>query len=270
MKETHVMTNALVDFQNKLIAHIVQPDNTGAKLPAVEVYKNNFIENGIRALSISYPTLLNVLGESDFRRLAASYLASVTKIEFDWADFGAQMSDFILSSEVSQDLPYLSEIADFDWCRQMSERSKDTLFDTDSFMKLSSVAPSKVRFKVNESAKLVSYYFPMPLFLKLSTIPETNEYMEERKEILNALKNAINDAINLDEPRSYVVWKAEYKAEIEPIDVRSNYAFNAMLNRQSVEQVLSCFGESTEQMAAWIEDCIAKRLICAVEDITPC
>ncbi|MFC3120865.1 HvfC/BufC family peptide modification chaperone [Agaribacter flavus] len=254
-----------MDYQTTLVNSIVMSSSHQTPLAAMKVYRNNYIENGIRALSITYSTLANIMGEEGFRQLAAAYLAKHHKIVFDWADFGAEMAEFLLDQDITQSSPFLFELARYDWAKQQTERSKNTTVDVDSFSLLSTSPASDVVFVAAYGLQRVDYFFPMMSFQQLANLSESPDTALEKKNILNALKKEINDAINLDKPRSFVLWREQYKAELMPVDELSKKAFDAMLQGQSVEAVLSNFGDAEEQMSNWLQTCIAKQQICAVK-----
>ena len=83
-------------------------------------------------------------------------------------------------------------------------------------------------------------------------------------QILN-INNLINDAIKLGTTRSIVVWRAEYKAEFEYVQKNEIQALNSLNCNESIEQILSVFGEDQASMSAWLQSIIQTKKVLAIK-----
>ena len=119
------------DYQRQLVAKIfnmrprvhMHHDAGGLSEPiqsetdtqtGLNVYINNFIENGIRALSITFPTVEGLIGEDSFRILSRKLLRHEAKASFDCAKYGITLPTFIESQKALEAYPFLSEVAELD------------------------------------------------------------------------------------------------------------------------------------------------------------
>ena len=129
--EENNQVNANQDYQRQLIAKIFNMHPPYSQKQAIEtaeriqfdasiqvniqtglnVYTNNFIENGIRALSITFPTVEGLIGEDSFRMLSRKLLRHEAKASFDWAEYGITLPTFIEGQEALETYPFLSEVA---------------------------------------------------------------------------------------------------------------------------------------------------------------
>ncbi|MGQ8364708.1 putative DNA-binding domain-containing protein [Glaciecola sp. 1036] len=250
-----------MDYQQLLINSIF--NQQGGNSSALEIYQNNYVENAINALSISFPTLLGIIGEPDFRKIAFRYAKQFPKSSFDWAEFGTSLSEFLQQEEMFENLPYLSEIADFDWRRLWIERAPDETFSADSFALLQQYPPSELRFRPAAGLQKVEYFFPIDTFYDFCQLDDQNS--EQKQTLLLSLKKAINDAIKQPHLRSFVLWRHQAKAQFEVHSPLYCNAFDKLLDDASVEEVLATLEKSPEQMHHWLQSVIAKRQVVAIE-----
>lgn len=259
-------------YQASLIEHILTPRNTHNESHlndkaqnAIDVYHNNYIENGIRALAISFSSVGAILDEQDFRKLCHGYLLQYPKTCFDWADYGANFNEYILSIDAFAEMPFLPELAMLDWHLMHAERAKDIGFDAESFTLLQTTPADQLKFIPAASLKVLDFLFPVVELYQL--VHDKNLQTDEnaRKLHLLNINNLINDAIKLGTTRSIVVWRAEYKAEFEYVHDKLLQALNSLNCNESIEQVLSVFGEDQASMSAWLQSIIQTKKVVAIK-----
>jgi hypothetical protein len=253
-----------VDYQAKLINEIFSAKSSQHPIAGVKVYHNNFVENGIRALSITFPTITSLMGESDFRGLARSFLLSNIKTQFDWADYGAQLADYIMSHPNFAELPYLSEVAEFDWLIHQVQRSNDKSFDGESFEKLNTDEPQSLVFELAPGFTLAKFFFPVELLYRLAHEPELQNAGPEREEFMLTLNKSMNDAINAEQARSIVLWRPDYKAEMLSVSDHEITIFQQLQKNESIENVFASFDNAPEQLSAWLSEQIMQKRIYGV------
>jgi len=254
-----------LDYQKDLIKQIFDAASAKSKLSGVQVYHNNFIENGIRALSITFPTLLYFMDEPDFRALAREYLLAVPKTQFDWADYGHDLSDFMMTHPNFAQLPYLSEVAELDYLLHEVQRSEDISFDAASFQLLSEQDPNQLVFLTAPGFDIAKFIFPVDMLHQLSTTPILQEEGKARNAFLIKLNNSMSDARKSEQARSIVVWRPDYKAEMLIVSDDAKEVFQHLNNRDSVASIFAAFAEQTEQLSTWLSEQISQKRIYGVQ-----
>ena len=91
----------------------------------LEIYRRNLHASAARALSISYPTTTQLLGEELMGLFAAQHIRLVGKSTFDWADWGRQFPYWLKQHPISTEHPYLADIAHLDWAIHRADRAAD-------------------------------------------------------------------------------------------------------------------------------------------------
>ncbi|MGB3726107.1 MAG: putative DNA-binding domain-containing protein [Glaciecola sp.] len=256
-------------YQTQILDEVFrQGEQNPTVLPALSVYKNNYIESAIRALSISYPTVLAILEENNFRKLASLYIQNMPKTCFDWADYGASLSEFIFDVEALESMPFLPEIAQLDWLLMHAERAADKPFDAASFERLQTQTPERLRFVAAPGLQVIKALFPVLEIYEGVHNPSITQYADKKHAHTVHTNNLINIAIKRAEYRSIVVWREQYKARFEYSDDSAVEAFEKLLAEHSIADVLASFGEDQTAMSTWLQSHIASRKIYAVVPIT--
>lgn len=233
---------------------------------ALNVYKNNFIENGIRALSITYPTVVGFIGEHSFRMLSKRFLRFESKVSFDWAEYGQSLPKFIEQQEALDAYPFLSEVAALDWAIHNTQRAKDKDFKPSSLAILETGDPSLLIFEAAPGLQVLECRFP--LFDLYQLIHDKQLQSEAgamaRQDLLKNITNAINTAINNDNSRSFVVWRAEFKAQFEFVSDAEAAVMQKIRDKASVHSVIESISSQNLDLTTWLTKAISDKTIFAV------
>ena len=240
---------------------------------AIGIYKSNYIENGIRALSISYPTVVGVMDPADFRKLAKAYLLQHPKTCFDWADYGQGLSDFMLSIDALASMPFLPEVALIDWHLMHIERAPNKVFDGASFALLQTTDLHKLAFVAAPGLQTMQALFPVQeLYTLVHGLNNQNNQLpshaysnnKDPQQAQTNINNLLNTAIKSRVFRSIILWREEYKGLFEYCDNASAKAFNSIIQQQSISDVLGHFGDNETAMTHWLHQHIQSKKIYAV------
>lgn len=108
------------DFKAMLMGESVPPlfvETTVTAQQSAAIYQHNYQEIHIATLKDTYSTVYHLTGEAYFRQLAKRYLQQHPSISGDLNHYGEHFADFIdiLLQKIPNDLPYLADVARFDW-----------------------------------------------------------------------------------------------------------------------------------------------------------
>jgi hypothetical protein len=236
---------------------------------ALNIYHNNFIENGIRALAITFPSVEGLIGADSFRILAKHYLIDEPKTQFDWGEYGDSFSEYIDEQEALAEYPFLSEAAELDWFIHQIQRKSDIEFQADTFAMLETEDSGELRFVPAPGLSLMLSWFPVVDLYQLVHDPylQSNEGVLARQELLKNITKSINNAINSEPPRSLVLWRAEYKTQFEYLSDAEALVIQKILSGEPVNQLIEALGEHKVDLVTWLTNAITKKLIFAVEHV---
>lgn len=80
-----------------------------------EIYGRNYLEGHIGALADTFGTVRAVIGLDCLRSLAKQYVVQAHSVSGDLNDYGLDFPDFLSTSQISETLPYLGDVARLDW-----------------------------------------------------------------------------------------------------------------------------------------------------------
>lgn len=92
---------------------------------ALEVYREDYLVRLSEALKNTYKTVSAVLGDEDFFQLATEYLARYPSSFSDLDDFGHRLEEFLTTHPLSQDYPFLPQLARFEWMFRLVFHAKE-------------------------------------------------------------------------------------------------------------------------------------------------
>jgi hypothetical protein len=253
-----------MSYQHALIQSIFSANSALHPLSGVQVYHNNFIENGIRALSISFPTLHYLVDEPDFRAIAKAYLLDVPKTQFDWADYGAEFADFILHEPKLRELPYLSEVAELDYLVAQSDRFGDIEFDAESFGLLNSGELENLQFVMAPGFQIAHFIFPVEYFYQLASNPNLHPQSPERTLFMQNLNKLMSDAINSDQARSIVLWRPDFKTQMLSLSDSELAIFKQLARADSIANIFAGFANAPQTLEPWLSEQISQKRIFGV------
>jgi len=232
----------------------------------LNVYTNNFIENGIRALSITFPTVEGLIGEDSFRMLSRKLLRHEAKASFDWAEYGITLPTFIEGQEALETYPFLSEVAQLDWAIHDVQRQADKEFAPSTLASLETGDTDLLCFTAAPGLQLLTFWFPVVDLYQLIHDPylQSEEGILARKELLKKITESIHNAINIATPRSLVLWRAEYKAQFEYVSDAEADVIQKINAQASVNAVIDTIGMHNIDLVEWLSKAISNKLIFAV------
>jgi hypothetical protein len=263
--QTNTQTNTQTDTQTNTQTDTQTNTQTDTQT-GLNVYTNNFIENGIRALSITFPTVEGLIGEDSFRVLSRKFLRHEAKASFDWAEYGITLPTFIEGQEALETYPFLSEVAELDWTIHCVQRETDKKFQPATFASLESGDTNALRFIAAPGLQTRNFWFPVAYLYQLIHEPylQSEEGMLARKALLKKITELINNAINMTTPRSLVLWRAEYKAQFEYVSDAEADVIQKINAHASVDVVIETIGTHNIDLVEWLTKAISNKLIFAV------
>jgi len=81
----------------------------------LQIYRNNFVLSLTEALEVTYPVLRVMVGDEFFAQLAKAFIRTVPMSNAAVAEFGEALPDFMLDLEQLKEMPYLADLARFEW-----------------------------------------------------------------------------------------------------------------------------------------------------------
>lgn len=96
-------------------AAILSPPSQGTLERRWEIYTSGYIARLAEALENDFPATRRILGEAPFRSLTARYVSRCPPRSYDIGRAGDRLAQFLRQDPLTADLPFLPDLARFEW-----------------------------------------------------------------------------------------------------------------------------------------------------------
>ena len=162
----------LPDLQREFARALLDPDRDVPELITsrhrdrpkrrFDVYRNNVVASLIDVLQGHFPVVCRLVGEEFFRATARAYLNVEQPSTPVLAEFGETFADFLQNFEPLNELPYLADVARFEWLQVEALHAGDAQPLT--ALDLAGIDPAdvgQVIFKLHPSTRLITSPYPV-------------------------------------------------------------------------------------------------------------
>lgn len=128
----------------------------------LDVYRNNVHLSLREALAANFPIVQQLVGEAFFSAVAQVFLKTHLPDQAGLIGFGKAFPDFLEGFEPAQSLPYLPDVARFEWAWICTAKSADAVALKPE--RLGRVTPDRIadlQFILHPSCRFVSSQFPV-------------------------------------------------------------------------------------------------------------
>ncbi|HVM95528.1 MAG TPA: DNA-binding domain-containing protein, partial [Candidatus Acidoferrales bacterium] len=219
--------------------------NAGDRL---QVYAAGYPARIIEALNESFPAVAHVLGAGAFGALVHRYIGTVALRSYNLNDAGAAFAGFLQTDPLSQDLPFLADLARLEWAVASAFHAYELpVFDASTTADWTIENWERVTIQFQPSVVLVKSNWPI-------------------REIWDCRDTPI-ESIDLDlrnRADRVLVCRQGDMVACESLDDGQATALEALLSGQTLGEVIAVRGEhgdNPESVAAWFAGWMSRRLI---------
>jgi hypothetical protein len=161
------LQNVQVEFAELLVAN---EQSSELVHPAVNmlIYHNNLLSHLVNALNNTYPLIVKLVGEAAFKAAARHYIERYPSTSGNLDEYGEYFSDFIADFEPATDLPYLADVARFEWAAHLLARAADAAaFDPARLQQLTENDYATLHAVLHPACHLMQVQYPIPAIIDL-------------------------------------------------------------------------------------------------------
>jgi hypothetical protein len=126
------------------------------------IYSSGYVARLVEALENDYPAVRRILGEGPFGSLVARYLRRFPPRSFDIGRAGERLPGFLEGDPLSADLPFLPDLARFEWSLAEAFVAADSVpLAWSDVAALGPEAVADARFRLRPGATLVRSSWPL-------------------------------------------------------------------------------------------------------------
>lgn len=213
----------------EIATHITDTGSAGSDA-RLAVYAEGYRHRLAEALTVDFPALRTLLGESKFDVLVRGYIAKHPSAHFSTRFLGNCFSEFLANNSAYAKTPALSELAEFEWQLRTAFDAADA--DIYSVDDIGAIEPSKwgcVQLRLHPSVRRLDLAWNVPAIWNAA---ESNHVLPTPK---------TNDV-----PVPWLIWRQDLKTNFRSLTIDEAVSIDIVIAGKS-------FGEVCEQLCQWID-----------------
>jgi len=111
-------------YKNDQIAQKIKAKEAFTSDQLLQIYRNNFVMGVTEALSATYQHTLSLVGETFFNAVARQFILRHPPQENNMMTYGNGFSEYLHDLEQLKELPYVAEMARFEWLLEQTTNKK--------------------------------------------------------------------------------------------------------------------------------------------------
>lgn len=200
---------------------------SGFDIRGINIYRRNLFANAQRALSITYPTIFQLLDSDVSDDLVKQFLKLCPPEQGDWAQWGEEFPHFIATHQISHEYHYLPDCALLDWYRHCGLHGKDQNFNHDSLSLLGTSEPEKVYVTFNQNVILMDTRYPIVDIFNAHHHPD----QEQREMAMRDAKIALSIAL---QEHTVMIFRPEFLPKVTIIQEGEMQFMKALFEGESL------------------------------------
>jgi hypothetical protein len=224
-------------------------------IDGINIYRRNLLANAKRALSVSFPTIFELLDSDISEKLTYDFLKLSPPTQGDWAQWGDAFASFIKTTDIDNEYPYLSGSAALDWHVHCASHGIDQTFEQSSLQLLSHCEPEHIFIEFNRNVKLLDSEFP------IEAIFHAHHSIDEiQREI--SMKSA-QQALSLEsQMKTVMVYRPEFQPKVITLMPGEDVFMHSLMSGQSLAHALNVVNEISDfSFENWLIKAIKLNLL---------
>lgn len=221
------------------------------------VYPMAWRMNAYRALSITYPTVVSLLGEDTFHVLIAMYVKQYPGAHSDWGTWGRSLPTWLAQQAELDAYPYLPDVAKLDWLCHTTERAPDGQLDMASLMSLGTQPLSQVFLTLAAGVQVMSSIFPIAQIWMGHHGPEHEraDWMEQASQ-----------ALALEATQYVLVHRQPWRATPRVVTRADHVFLSAVMSGLTLERALDLATPCGFDFVTWLNDAVQQGLVLDISE----
>jgi hypothetical protein len=230
-------------------------EECGFDVKGIHVYRRNLLANAKRALTISFPTVFELLDSDTGEKIVYQYLRSSPPNQGDWAQWGESFSHFLEATEVGGNYPYICDCAALDWHIHCALNGRDQTLMKTSLQLLRESEPERIFIELNQNVHVLKTAFP------IEDIFHAHHHEDELQRKV-AMDNA-KESLSVKRLEQVVmVYRPEFQPKVTTLTLSEGKFMNALLAGKSLEHALNAVNTDNEfSFEQWLVSAIERNII---------
>jgi len=227
----------------------------GFEAKGINIYRRHLFANALRSLSLSFPTVFELLDSDVSYDLTQQFLRFSPPENGDWAKWGIHFSAFIKSTRVGQDYPYLADCAILDWYVHGALHGKDQVLEKTSLQLLADEDPEHIFINFNENVQLLSTEYPVVEIFNA----HHHQCGTQRDIAFNSAKHSL---LSKSVAHDVMIYRPEFHPHIRRLTSGEGLFMQALMGNKSLADALDLVCEDADFLfEKWLVNAIKHNLI---------
>jgi hypothetical protein len=132
------------------------------------IYQNTILANLTHTLSTIYTMIVRLVGKDFFHSMAKDYIKRYPSCSGNLHDYGEYFSRFLDDYPPVNHVPYLAEVATFEWfCHTLDFAPDHAPFNLALLKTIPTVPPHQLYFKLHPASQVLQFHYPLLEILAL-------------------------------------------------------------------------------------------------------
>ena len=151
---------SLLSGDDALIAtHVVEDGFAAAE--RLRIYRNSSRSTITEALRLTYPAVDRLVGRDFFDAASAQFIVEYPPASGYLNEYGREFADFLAALPTASSLPYLPDVARFEWALSIAANAEDApILDVAILAKLDPEQHGSLRLQPHPSVRLLELNYP--------------------------------------------------------------------------------------------------------------
>lgn len=239
------------NYQTRLFQAIWDNASNKFEETGLAIYRNNLLMNAERALAITYPTVVQLVGEEFFSLLLREFIPHEKIYEGDWGLWGKTFPHWLASYDRLADYPFISDCACIDWLCHIAEREQ---LENRTYVSEISIDSDLSSLSIHYCAGanlLQSAYPVVDIWLAHQTVDK-----HEHHDLLSQAKQKMSLGVG----QVALIWRPQWQARVREVNImESDWLINTLNGgsiREALEKVNPAFS-----LADWLYQATSDGLV---------
>jgi len=247
------------DIQSRLLKSIFLPSNDdGFDSSGLDVYRRNLRVTASKALGISFPTVLALIGEELFQHATEKLLQESPPTHGDWGLWGDGFAEVLSQLDQLLDYPFIADCAILDFKHHELERAANSQVDMTSLQLLKEKNPDQIKLILNPNIKIIESKYPIADIWHGIRAAE--------KEKLQLLHSAISSAPNSN-GQMVLLYRPQFQVMVRVLS-ETERGWMQALETYSLESALTLMESKDFSFEQWLLDAVQQHLLDSVAPLS--
>jgi hypothetical protein len=227
----------------------------GFDVQGINIYRRNLQANAHRALTISFPTVFELLDSDISENLVYQFIRNSPPNQGDWAQWGESFPHFLENTEQGGNYPYIADCAKLDWYIHCALKGSDQTLVETSLQILSESEPEQIFIEFNSNVKVLNTVYP------IADIFDAHHHDEEAQRKV-AMENAKKYLSGKYSEQVVMIYRPELQPKVTSLSKGEGIFMNVLLAGGSLEKALNAVENNNEfSFEKWLLNAIKYNLI---------